>query len=59
MPGARLSLRGDTTSAVLELRSEDADLPAPPADLRRLVEAHGGSLAPEPEGSALVLRLPR
>jgi hypothetical protein len=59
MPGARLSLRGDTASAVLELRAEDAALPDAPTDLRQLVEAHGGSLAPEPERSALVLRLPR
>jgi signal transduction histidine kinase len=59
LPNARLRLRGDTTAVVLELRSHGADLPEPPAVLRRLVEAHGGALSAEPGRSAIVLRLPR
>jgi hypothetical protein len=59
LPGVHLSIRGDATSAVLVLRAEGAALLEPPNALRRLVEAHGGSLSAEPEHSALVLRLPR
>lgn len=59
VPGARLHLRRAGASAVLEIRADGAVLPDPPTAVRRLVEAHGGSLSADPTRSALVLRLPR